>query len=69
VVYIEVPPLTVRAVRQRYTCLALGPEGGRYRYESLPYEILPQGFTDELLVDGDGLVISYPKLFRRVWTA
>jgi hypothetical protein len=67
VVYIEVPSLEVSPVRQRYGCLALGPNCGRFRYESLPYEILPEGFTDELLVDADGLVIDYPKLFRRVW--
>ncbi len=67
VVYIEVPSLEVRPARQRYRCLALGSDGGRYRYESLPYELLPEGFTDELLVDADGLVIDYPKLFRRIW--
>jgi hypothetical protein len=67
VVYIDVPALAVAPVRQRYGCLACGPDGGRYRYESLPYEILPEGFTDELLVDAEGLVIDYPKLFRRVW--
>jgi hypothetical protein len=68
VVYIEVPSLEMMPVRQRYGCLARDPGGGRYRYESLPYEILPEGFMDELLVDADGLVIDYPKLFRRVWS-
>ncbi len=68
VAYIDVPSMAVKAVRQRYTCLERGADGGRYRYESLPYEILPEGFTDELLVDADGLVIDYPKLFQRIWS-
>jgi len=67
VVYIDVPALAVSAVRQRYDCLARGPDGGRYRYESLPGALLPDGFTDELLVDADGLVITYPQLFQRIW--
>jgi len=67
VAYIVMPALDAMPVRQRYICLSRGPEGGRYRYESLPYEGLPGGFADELLVDADGLVIDYPKLFQRVW--
>ena len=67
VAYIDVPTLGVTPVRQRYECLARSSEGGRYRYESLPYAALPDGFTDDLLVDADGLVVEYPKLFRRRW--
>jgi len=67
VAYIDVPTLRVIPVRQRYGCLARDSEEGRYRYESLPYAALPGGFTDDLLVDADGLVVDYPKLFRRRW--
>lgn len=46
---------------QHYTCLELTPEGGRYRYEGLD-----TGFTAEITVDADGLVIDYPGIWRRV---
>ena len=68
VAYIDLPALDVVAVRQRYTCLARGPEGSRYRYESLPYDRLPDGFIADLSVDPEGLVMDYPPLFHRVWT-
>jgi hypothetical protein len=58
VVYVEIPSLTVVARRQRYTCLE---PGRRYRFESLE-----SGFTREIEVDDDGLVRTYPGLFRRV---
>ena len=58
VVYVEVPALTVAASRQRYTCLE---PGRRYRFESLD-----SGFTRDIEVDDDGLVLTYPDLFRRV---
>lgn len=67
VAYVAVPGLRVEAVRQRYSCLQAGPDGGRYLYESLPYSALPDGFVAELPVDADGLVVDYPGLFRRVW--
>ena len=63
VAYIDVPELRLSAARQRYTCLEIGPEGGRYRYESVGSD-----FTAELPVDADGLVVDYPGLFRRVWS-
>ena len=66
--YVVAPELTLEAVRQRYTCLAAGPDGGRYRYESLPDDPLRQPFVAELTVDADGLVIDYPGLFRRLWS-
>jgi uncharacterized protein len=60
--YIDVPELRVASARQRYTCLAARPDGGLYRFEALP-----GGFTAELQVDAEGLVLDYPRLFRRVW--
>ena len=62
VAYITIPGIELRPERQRYTCLALNDHGGLYRYESLA-----SGFSAELPVDGDGLVMDYPGLFRRVW--
>jgi hypothetical protein len=58
VVYVRLPELTVTTSRQRYTCLE---HGRRYRFESLE-----SAFTRELEVDADGLVVTYPDLFRRV---
>lgn len=63
VAYLAVPELAVRPVEQRYTCLeALGTQGGEVRYEGLF-----RGFSAELALDGDGLVLDYPETFRRVW--
>jgi hypothetical protein len=67
VVYIDAPSLEVTPVRQRYTCLESDADGGRYRFEALPYAALPDGFSAELSVDAGGLVLVYPPLFRRVW--
>jgi len=67
VVYIDAPSLEITPVRQRYTCLESGADGGRYRFEALPYPALPGGFVAELTVDADRLVREYPPLFRRVW--
>ncbi|MFC6827157.1 putative glycolipid-binding domain-containing protein [Halopelagius fulvigenes] len=62
VAYISVPELRVEAASQRYTCLdPIDEDGGRYRYESVS-----SGFTAELPVDSDGLVVDYPGLFDRV---
>lgn len=58
VAWIAAPELTVRPSRQAYTRLA----ERRYRFESLD----GSGFSTELLVDADGLVIEYDGLFRRV---
>lgn len=63
VAYIDVPALRLTAVRQRYTCLDARPDKALYRFE-----MLDGGFTAELPVDTDGLVIHYPGLFRRVWS-
>lgn len=62
VAYVTVPDLGVRPVRQRYTCLSRGVSGGVYRFEGLE-----SGFRADLEVDGDGLVVEYPSLWRRLW--
>jgi hypothetical protein len=46
---------------QRYTCLQKDSDGGLYRFVSLD-----DGFTTDLPVDTDGLVLDYPRLFSRV---
>jgi len=58
VVYVRLPGLSVTTERQRYTCLE---PGRRYRFESVDSD-----FTREIDVDDDGLVVTYPGLFRRV---
>jgi hypothetical protein len=63
VAYVRIPELLVRPERQRYGCLEARTDGGLYRFEALP-----SGFTAELPVDADGLVIDYPRLFRRAWS-
>jgi uncharacterized protein len=63
VAYVRVPELLVGAEKQRYGCLEAGTNGGLYRFEALP-----SGFTAELPVDADGLVLDYPGLFRRTWS-
>jgi hypothetical protein len=63
VVFIAVPQMEVTPSRQRYTCLELNSDGGFYKYED---EGLFQGFTVDLPVDSEGLVLDYPKLFKRI---
>jgi uncharacterized protein len=62
VTYVRVPELLVGPEKQRYGYLEAQADGGLYRFEALP-----SGFTAELPVDADGLVIDYPGLFRRAW--
>ncbi|WP_257461873.1 putative glycolipid-binding domain-containing protein [Archangium lipolyticum] len=57
VVYLDVPSLSTRRCRQRYT--SLGP--ALYLFESLE-----TGFRAELPVDPASLVLDYPGLFRRL---
>jgi len=52
---IRIPELLVGPERQRYGCLEAQTDGGLYRFEALP-----SGFTAELPVDAEGLVIDYP---------
>jgi uncharacterized protein len=46
---------------QRYACLEKEGGGGLYRFESLD-----GGFTADLPVDSDDLVLDYPGLFKRI---
>jgi hypothetical protein len=62
VVYVTVPGLAPSVSRQRYHCLRSGSEGARYRFEAPD-----SGFTSDIVVDADGLVIEYPGIARRVW--
>ena len=63
VVYVDVPELGLDTSRQRYTCLERNAAGGLYRYEDRGSF---RGFTTNLPVDGDGLVLDYPGIFRRM---
>ncbi len=56
-VYIVLPAFTVTVDPQRYVCLE---KLRRYRYESLDSD-----FMREVEVDSDGLVVTYPDLYRR----
>ena len=62
VVYFSLPVLTVSKLVQRYTFLSQEKDHRVYRYESLG-----SGFTSEIKVDSDGLVIDYPGIFKMVW--
>src|SRR5260221_6828840 len=62
VVYVSVPELNLSKFEQRYTCLSKDKDGGVYKYESLI-----SGFTSELKVDADELVVDYPGIFRLAW--
>lgn len=56
-VYVDLPSLAARLDPQRYTRLAVQ----RYHFESPA-----SGFARDIDVDDDGLVVSYPGMFRRV---
>jgi uncharacterized protein len=57
-VYLHFPDLAIVRDPQRYTCLE---PLRRYRYESLDSD-----FVREIEVDKDGLVLTYPGLFKRL---
>ncbi|HKV54515.1 MAG TPA: putative glycolipid-binding domain-containing protein [Candidatus Binataceae bacterium] len=57
-VYVHFPDLAIASDPQRYTCLE---PLRRYRYESLDSD-----FVREIEVDRDGLVVTYPGLFKRL---
>jgi uncharacterized protein len=61
VAYIKLPELEVTAVEQEYTWLKTAAPPTRFRYRSLA-----SGFTAELSVDSDGLVIDYQGIWRRL---
>lgn len=56
--YILLPEHRVTIDPQRYTCIE---PRRRYRYESLDSD-----FVRDITVDADGLVMTYPGLFRRL---
>jgi len=56
--YVRCPDLAIISDPQRYSCIE---PLRRYRYESLD-----SNFSREIEVDGDGLVITYPGLFKRL---
>jgi hypothetical protein len=56
--WIFAPDLTLHPQPQAYTRLA----DRRYLFENLD----GSGFTAQLAVDDDGIVLDYPSLFRRV---
>jgi uncharacterized protein len=61
VVYVELVELQAWPEPQRYSCLEAGDRGGLYRFLSLD-----GGFTADVPVDAEGLVLDYPGLFKRV---
>jgi hypothetical protein len=62
VAYIQDTSLQAWPEPQRYTCLKKDNQGGLYGFLSLD-----GGFTADLPVDADGLVLDYPGLFRRAF--
>jgi uncharacterized protein len=62
VAYVLVPAMQFEAKRQRYTCLEVNDQGGRYRFEDLSSK-----FRADIQFDSDGLVTDYSGLFRSVW--
>jgi uncharacterized protein len=62
VAYFEGAELQPWPEPQRYTCLQKDNSGGLYRFLSLD-----GGFTADLPVDADGLVLDYPELFKRTF--
>lgn len=60
VAYVEGTELQAWPEPQRYTCLEKRKRSELYRFLSLD-----GGFTADLPVDADGLVLDYPGLFRR----
>jgi hypothetical protein len=59
VVYFDLPTQNFNPSKQRYTNLG----NGVYKYESLA-----SGFTANLKVDSDGLVLDYPGIWHRVFS-
>lgn len=57
-IYIDLPDFTTRRVQQYYSQL----RPNTYRYE----DIETAGFTADITVDDQGLVITYPELFSRL---
>jgi hypothetical protein len=62
VAYVDIDEMRAWTEEQRYTRLEQNSGDRLYKYESLD-----GGFTADLPVDADGLVLDYPGLFRRVF--
>jgi hypothetical protein len=60
VAYVAIPSLAVTAGEQEYTLISPGISPGRFRYRGLA-----TGFTAELEVDSEGLVLRYGDVWRR----
>ena len=60
VAYIRLPELIVEPAAQDYTRLDATDPPARFRYHSRA-----SGFTADLTVDADGLVLEYPGIWRR----
>jgi hypothetical protein len=58
VAFVLLPSMEVQRSAQRYTRVS----DNLYRYEGLA-----SGFTADLQLDADGLVVTYPGLVRRMW--
>jgi len=56
VTYVQLPTLKLQAVDQRYTRLGA---------QKFLYEGMQSGFSAELDVDRDGIVLDYPEVFKR----
>jgi hypothetical protein len=61
VAWVLLPELTIQPARQEYTLLERGADGARWRFRGLDSD-----FVAELDVDGNGLVLDYPGIARRV---
>jgi hypothetical protein len=59
VVYVLAPSLAISASAQRYSC--------RGEDSDILFESPAHDFTALLPIDGDGLVLDYPRLFTRVY--
>jgi uncharacterized protein len=57
--FVQVPDLRVVANEQRYAHLEERADGALVRYRS-------DGFQSDLTIDGDGFVVDYPRLGRRL---
>ncbi len=63
-VWVDVPSLSVSRHAQRYSHVASAPGRHIVRYEGLK-----SGFTADITLDDDGVVIDYPKIARRLTTS
>ena len=61
VAWVLLPALTIQVARQEYTLLERGESDARWRFRALE-----SGFVAELAVDGQGVVLDYPEIARRI---